>query len=127
MVKAKPKVEHLPQEPLVWIISGTGFIAIVAALMVVLMQAFTSSAPAYLTVVERARSNRAEVTVLTVDVRNDGDETAAGVGVRGSTIHGAVSEVQLDYVPGRSQRTATLLFPANSGAVTLAVSGWSDP
>ena len=127
MVKAKPDLRRIPRNPLVWIVSGAGLVVIVAALMIVALDAAGRSTPADLTVVELARSYRSGATILTVEVRNAGDETAAGVGVRGTAVGGAVSEIHLDYVAGRSRREAALAFPSNTGPVTLAVTGWSSP
>jgi uncharacterized protein (TIGR02588 family) len=65
---------------------------------------------------------------------NRGERTATSVVVRGELTlpSGAVevSEVQLDYVPGRSERTGALFFtqdPRRGGALALRALGYADP
>jgi uncharacterized protein (TIGR02588 family) len=70
--------------------------------------------------------------LVRVRATNVGDETAADVAVRG-TLPGPdgalVREARLDYLPGRSERTLGLVFPADprGGALRLEVLGHRPP
>lgn len=62
-----------------------------------------------------------------IEVRNHGDETAAGVEVEGR-LGDQTAHATLDYVPAHGRERVTLAFDADPrGAVELSVPGWSEP
>ena len=68
-------------------------------------------------------------TRVVVEASNGGDITASAVMIEGRGANDDIATVTLDYVPGRSRKTATLTFAGDLGAapVTLQAKGWVDP
>lgn len=62
-----------------------------------------------------------------VKVTNAGDLTAAAVEIEGE-VDGERSRATIDYVPGRGEQAATLIFSGKQKPqARVRVSGWSDP
>ncbi|MDQ7813986.1 MAG: hypothetical protein RDU12_14875, partial [Brevundimonas sp.] len=67
------------------------------------------------------------VWLAEIEVRNLGDETAAGVEIEGR-VGDRTAGATLDYVPAHGRERVTLSFDVDPrGAVDLSVPGWSEP
>ena len=113
--------------PLTWIVSGLGLLVIVAAIVIVALDATDRATPPDLRVAETGRATAAGVTRVEIEVRNMGGEAASAVQVEGVSASGDTGQVSLDYVAGRSHREATLAFPGDPGPVAVSVTGWTKP
>lgn len=113
--------------PLAWVVSGLGLLVIVAAILIVALDAADGTTPPDLRVSEIRRIKTAGVTRVEVEVRNLGGEAASAVEVEGRSSSGKVGQVSLDYVLGRSHREATFAFPEDPGTVAVSVTGWTQP
>lgn len=110
-----------------WAMGGLGLLLVLAALSVILAEAFgpqSPAAPAARLVEARPAASgwRAEV-----EVTNTGDRTAAAVEVEGR-LGAETATATLDYLPARGRETVFLTFDADPrGAVELSVPGWTEP
>lgn len=117
-----------------WIVAGVSTVLVLAMLAYTTHEAFTSSgkAPVLIVRADSVVSNEWGFLVM-FTVRNDGEQTAAGV-----TIHGAVqadtvtleeSDATLDYVPVRATRQGALLFSVDPRrhSLRLRATGFSKP
>lgn len=127
--KPKPK---LSERILAWVMAGLGLVLVIGALVVVLKDVGATE-PASITVRETERRAAAGGGVVTVEVVNHGDDTAAQVLIEGElTRPGAepeTAEAVIDYVAGHSRAEASLAFTSDpTGArVTVRALGWTDP
>lgn len=114
---------------LAWVMAGLGLVLVIGALAVVLKDVGAKE-PAMITVQEIERRAGG---VVTVEVVNGGDDTAAQVQIEGElTRPGAqpeTAEAVIDYVAGHSRAEASLAFTSDpTGArVTVRALGWTDP
>lgn len=125
----KAAVSTSPRAPaLEWIVAGLGLVCVATALVVILAQVITGAGrPPELSAVVGERRGTPNGWVVEVQVRNDGDETAAGVQVRGDA-GGQTAEAELDYVPAHGQARASLRFKTEPGPdLTVGVAGWREP
>ena len=113
--------------PLTWIVSGLGLLVIVAAIVIVALDAPDRATAPDLRVEEVGRLRRAGATHIEIEVRNLGGQAASAVEVEGTSASGRTSHVFLDYVAGASRRQATLSFPGDPGPVAVTVTGWTKP
>lgn len=132
MAKRKRQDDRIP--PIEWITGLAGLVIVAGTLGFIGYEAFVdnSPAPSLEAAVESAAPDGSAYSA-TVVVRNRSRRAAAGVLVEGvlRTRDGseARSEARLDYVPGLSSATATLLFPAApaSGGVAVRIVGYTTP
>jgi uncharacterized protein (TIGR02588 family) len=124
----RKKPSPLPAPALLeWAMGGLGLLLVLAVLAIVAIEAVGPREPprieASLGEVRRAGA----VWLAEVEVRNLGDETAAGVEVEGR-LGDQTAAATVDYVPAHGRRRVTLSFDADPrGAVELSVPGWSEP
>ena len=113
-----------------WIAAGIGLLCALALLGIIANDAYSGHddpVPVLSAEPQRLIPSPAGY-VLEFRVRNASDQTAAAVQVEGR-LEGAgeevVSTATLDYVPGQSQATGGLIFPADprARALTLRVTG----
>lgn len=66
---------------------------------------------------------------IVIEVRNDGQATAASVEIAGSSDNQVWQQVTLDYAPAQSRRKVTLVFPSgvHSDSVRLEIVGYLEP
>ena len=112
---SKPKGSSHGTSPLEW--TAAAFGAVVLALIVgyLVHDGLTGEgAPPSITVERLATITQPGGHLVTIEVRNDGDETAAGLTVRGGLYDGdrlvEESETTIDYVPQGSKRNGGLFF-----------------
>ncbi|WP_433950581.1 hypothetical protein [Brevundimonas bullata] len=104
-----------------------GLIVTLAAIVVLARSAFAHQSPPDLSV--RPEDPRPVASGWAVEVRvlNKGDMTAAAVEIEGEA-EGERARASLDYVPGRGEKRATLVFSSNAKPqARVRVMGWSDP
>ncbi len=104
-----------------------GLVVTLAAIVVLARSAFAPQTPPDLSVRTEAPRRVASGWAVEVRVLNKGDMTAAAVEIEGEA-EGERARASLDYVPGRGEKRATMVF--SSGAKPQAhvrVMGWSDP
>jgi uncharacterized protein (TIGR02588 family) len=95
--------------------------------------ATTGTRPPSIRIEQRAVTPQQNGFVLEVDVRNDGDRTAAALTLEGELeLPGGkkeTSDVSLDYVPSNSHRRAGLFFEHDPEkyAVKLRAKGYQEP
>ncbi len=104
-----------------------GFLITLGAAGVLARAAFSVPSPAALTIRSEAVRPSSGGWVVDVVVANQGDLAAAAVDIEGQA-GGERSGASLDYVPGRGEKKASLVFsgPQKPNA-TLRVLGWSEP
>lgn len=127
--KQKGAPDIPPRAPVLeWIVAAVGLLFIATALGLLLAEVMTGAGqPPELSVVIGERRATPDGWVVDVQVRNDGDQTAAGVQVRGGA-GGQTAEAELDYVPAHGKARASLRFEAAPGPdLTVAVAGWREP
>ena len=77
-----------------------------------------------------ARITRVQATasghVATIEVANDGDDTAAAVEIE-AQLRDETAAAVLDYVPAHGSAEAFLRFDADPRAARVVVRGWSAP
>lgn len=117
-----------------WIAAGVGLVAALALLGIIANDAITGrDDPVPVLSVEAQRVVPTPTGyVLEFRVVNSSDQTAAAVQVEGSLKGGAeeiVSTATIDYVPGESQATGGLVFPADPrrGSLELRATGYEIP
>ncbi len=126
MPTKKPVPDQKPPV-LEWIMGGLGLLLTLAVLAVIGSGALGPRAPARLEAVLGEVRPAGAVWLAEVEVRNLGDETAAGVEVEGR-LGDQTAAATLDYVPAHGRERVTLAFDADPrGAVELSVPGWSGP
>lgn len=104
-----------------------GAIVLLGAVAVLASAAFSKPSPANLTI--RSDDVRASAGGWVVDVVvvNEGDLAAAAVDIEGQ-FGDERSNVSLDYVPGKGEKRASLVFSgAQKPEPRLRVLGWSEP
>ncbi|MDI6624511.1 MAG: hypothetical protein QME55_07260 [Brevundimonas sp.] len=110
-----------------WLMGGLGLLLVLAVLAIVAFEAVGPREPprieARLGEIRRSGS----VWLAEIEVRNLGDETAAGVEIEGR-VGDRTAGATLDYVPAHGRERVTLSFDVDPrGAVDLSVPGWSEP
>ncbi|WP_332657188.1 hypothetical protein [Brevundimonas sp.] len=124
-----PKKDAPEQKPpvLEWIMGGLGLLLTLAVLAVIGSGALGPRQPARLEATLGEVRPAGAVWLAEIEVRNLGDETAAGVEVEGR-LGDQTATAALDYVPAHGSEQVTLAFDADPrGAVELTVPGWSEP
>ncbi len=113
-----------------WAMGGLGALLVLAALTVIMTEAFGARDPARLEARVTETRPAGARWLAEVEVRNLGDETAASVEVEGR-LAGETASATIDYVPARGREQVTLAFDADPGAaphaVEVSVAGWSKP
>jgi uncharacterized protein (TIGR02588 family) len=110
-----------------WGMGALGAVIVLAALAVILSEAFGPREPAELHASLRSARPVAAGWLAEVEVANTGDETAAAVEVEGR-LGDRTASATLDYVPAHGVETVVLSFDADPrGAVELGVPGWTEP
>ena len=106
-----------------------GACLLLGSLGIVINSALGPQRQAMVEVQELGRDVLGGRTRVVVEASNGGDITASAVMIEGRGANGDGATVTLDYVPGRSRKTATLTFAGDLGAapVTLQAKGWVDP
>lgn len=106
-----------------------GACLLLGSLGVVIDSALGPQRQAMVEVQELQRDVLGARTRVVVEASNGGDITASAVMIEGRGANDDIATVTLDYVPGRSRKTATLTFAGDLGAapVTLQAKGWVDP
>ncbi|MBE7366055.1 TIGR02588 family protein [Ramlibacter pallidus] len=117
-----------------WVAAGVGLLLLVASIGYLLVDAVTAR--------DGQPQPRIEIVdvapqggqfVVRLKVHNDGRATAAALRVAGELRRGETvlesSELELDYLPGRSSREAALLFTQDPRTLQLALSSrsWQKP
>ncbi|MFS0740049.1 hypothetical protein ABC365_05490 [Brevundimonas sp. 3P9-tot-E] len=104
-----------------------GLVITLGAAAVLARAAFSVPSPAALTIRSEAVRPSPGGWVVDVVVANQGDLAAAAVDIEGQ-VGGERSGASLDYVPGRGEKKASLVFsgPQRPNAA-LRVQGWSEP
>jgi len=116
-----------PPALLEWAMGSLGLLLVLAALAVIVIEAFGATAPARLEARLLEVHPAGGVWLAEVEVRNRGGQTAAGVEVEGR-VGDRTARATLDYVPAHGQGTVTLAFPSDPrGTVVLSVPGWARP
>ncbi|WP_409019275.1 hypothetical protein [Brevundimonas vesicularis] len=104
-----------------------GFLITLGAAGVLARAAFSVPSPAALTIRSEAVRPSSDGWVVDVVVANQGDLAAAAVDIEGQ-VGGERSGASLDYVPGRGEKKASLVFSqAGKPEPALRVLGWSEP
>lgn len=116
-----------------YVIAAVGLLLVAAAIGFLGYEAFTGgNAPPNVSI-EVIRVTRSSGGYLvTLAVRNTGDETAAELGIEGTVARPSqepeTSDVTFDYLPPDSVREGGLFFTHNpKGALTLRVLGFREP
>jgi uncharacterized protein (TIGR02588 family) len=109
--------------------AALGAILLLGSLAVVIQSALGPVEPAMVEVREVERDVVAGRTRVEVQAVNRGGVTASAVTIEGRNRADDLATVTLDYVPGRSSKTATLTFAGDIGEtpVALQATGWVDP
>jgi uncharacterized protein (TIGR02588 family) len=125
---ARKQPAPLPAPALLeWAMGGLGLLLVLAALAVIVIDAFGETAPARLEPRLLEARPAGDVWLAEVEVRNRGGQTAAAVKVEGR-VGDTTAHATLDYVPAHGQGTVTLAFPSDPrGTVALSVPGWTRP
>lgn len=98
-----------------------------SAAFILAQAAFSTPAPATLNVRSEAVRRAPAGWVVDVVVANQGDLTAAAVDIEGR-VGEERAAASLDYVPGRGETRASLVFPGpDRPEPSLRVLGWSEP
>ncbi len=104
-----------------------GLIVTAAAIAVLARSAFSDQRPPDLAVIPEALRPVGTGWALEVRVVNGGDMTAAAVVLEGEA-NGETSGATLDYVPGRGEKRATLVFSSDEKPrARVRITGWSAP
>lgn len=104
-----------------------GLIVTAAAIAVLARSAFAEHRPPDLSVIPEALRPVGAGWALEVRIVNGGDMTAAAVEIEGEA-DGQKSGATLDYVPGRGEKRATLVFSSDEKPrANVRIKGWSDP
>lgn len=104
-----------------------GLVVTLAAIVVLARSALAHQSPPDLSV--RPEDPRPVASGWAVEVRvlNKGDMTASAVEIEGE-FEGERARASLDYVPGRGEKRATLVFSSSvKPQARVRVMGWSDP
>lgn len=117
-----------PPDPglLEWAMGGLGLLLVLAALTVIVIEAFGAREPARLEARLTETRPAGARWLAEVEVRNFGGETAASVEVEGR-LGDHTAHATVDYVPAHGRERVTLAFPADPRAAEVSVSGWSKP
>lgn len=97
------------------------------------VQSFREDEPAAFDVQISSTEKRGDFTAVAVILKNTGDQTAKAVQIRGEApVAGGKpveAEATMDWLPAKSQRHVTLLFPPNADFAKLGVKvvGYEDP
>ena len=124
---AARKPPALPAPALLeWAMGGLGLLLVLAVLAIVAIEALGPRDPARIEVRLGEIRSAGAVWLAEVEVRNLGDETAAGVEVEGR-VGDETAQATVDYVPAHGKERVTLAFDADPRAAEVSVSGWSKP
>ena len=125
---------RVPVPPLEWAAAAVGLLAALALLAVIAREAIAGrDEPVPVLVAEALRVVPTRAGhVVEVKVRNLSNRTAASVQVEGKWTSGGQEETSsatIDYVPGRSEATGGLIFPADprAGRLDVRVTGYEIP
>lgn len=111
-----------------WSAAGLGLVLIVAALGVILVEAFAPRTPADIAVRPGAIAPVDAGWRVEVEAVNRGRLTAAEVVIEGE-LAGETAQAIIPYVPGRGRERATLTFRADprAGGLEVRARGWTEP
>jgi len=128
MAPRKKPPSPLPAPALLeWAMGGLGLLLVVAVLAIVTIEALGPREPPRIEARLGEVRRSGAVWLAGIEVRNLGDETAAGVEIEGRLGDRTVGAT-LDYVPAHGQEQVTLVFDADPrSAIELSVPGWSEP
>ena len=115
-----------PRPVLQAVMAALGALVTLAAVVIVVWEAMQPAAPPALSARIVDVQSTAAGHVATVEVRNDGRDTAAGVDIEG-VLGDQTATATLDYVPGRGRAKAYLRFDADPSRAAVSVKGWSAP
>lgn len=126
MVSRNSTTTHAPRPLLQWAMAGLGALVTLSTMGVVVWEMAQPAAPPRLSarVITVSRSETGQVA--TVEVTNDGDDTAANVDIEGR-LDSQTATATLDYVPGHGHARAYLQFKSDPAAAAVVVKGWSAP
>jgi uncharacterized protein (TIGR02588 family) len=123
-MNAKKTPEKRPV--LQWVMATLGGAVTLAAIGVMVWEGLQPSSPPIL----MARIIKVDVTaaghIATIQVKNDGDDTAAAVNIE-AALGDQTARATLDYVPGHGEAEAYLRFEADPRTAVVRVEGWSAP
>lgn len=124
----RKKPSPLPAPALLeWAMGALGLVLVLAVLAIVAVEAIGPREPPRIEARLGEVRRSGAVWLAEVEVRNLGDETAAGVEVEGR-LGDQTAAATVDYVPAHGRERVTLSFDADPrGAVELSVPGWSEP
>lgn len=117
-----------------WLIGAIGLVLVLATLGYLAYAGWTTTlSPPEIQAKVQSISPNGDGYLVSFDVVNTGDETAAGVTVEGS-LHNGDQEVELstatiDYVPSHSTRKGGLFFQQNPAQLQLEIraTGYAEP
>ena len=128
-VKSPDRSSPSRTPPAEWIIGGLGLLIVLGTLAVLLSEVFAGRpSPPRLSVQPAALTPTAAGWLQQVEVRNDGDTTAAAVTIEGVS-GDQTAQVTLDYVPAHARVSAGLQFPSDprGAGVALHATGYQEP
>lgn len=126
-MKSRRKLDEGAPSLLQGLCALLGLVVTLAAIVVLARSAFAHQSPPDLSVRLEAARPVASGWAVEVRVRNRGDMTAAAVEIEGES-EGERARASLDYVPGRGEKRASLVFSSNAKPqARVRVVGWSDP
>ena len=133
--RESPKLRNASEAPLAeWIVGGIGLLLTGAAIAVLATEALRrDNTPPAVSVSVLEVTPQPEDWLVEVLVSNDGEETAAALGIEGRLADGngtvETSEATIDYLPPHSRRRAGLFFTRDPAGLTLEVRavGYEEP
>lgn len=126
--------EHQPTSPYELVFAAIGLLLVLGTVgFLIFRGATTGSRPPAIRIEQRGVTPQRQGYVLEVDVRNDGDRTAAALTLEGELElpdgKKETADVSLDYVPSSSHRRAGLFFEHNPQKypLKLRAKGYQEP
>jgi uncharacterized protein (TIGR02588 family) len=117
-----------------WAVGLGSFVVVCALLGAVLFSAVTeTSGMTGLSIQAGEPVRTGDVYVVPVEIRNDGDATAADLQISADLLHDGApvdhARMQVDYVPAHSHSDGGLVFRVDprSGELRLLLEGYRDP
>jgi uncharacterized protein (TIGR02588 family) len=130
--KPKPQPQPRVQERIEWLLAAMSGLVLAGLCGFLVYEAITARDGVAFIVLEAGRgfANPDGSHALPVIARNRGAAAAADIEIEGTPVGGgetASGRTRIDYLPAGGHREATLVFPADPGAVQLRVLGYSAP
>lgn len=126
---AKNKATPDNEQPAVleWAAAALGLLLTLAALVVVLVEAFSPRTPPDIDLRVLAIAPAGAGWRVEIEASNRGRATAADLRIEGE-VAGETAQTQIAYLPGRGSERATLGFDHDPrGDLELTVRGWTEP